>query len=271
MGLFAMILAYQFLPRTWRKKKQPSRLQALAPPKPTPSRTRSRFHTLVTIFKPKGQTTTNGQEDTSRGHRVLHSFHLTPERRKQRDRLREKFATSHRLNLDFQNLFPHPRSQSSPRTPRKMYSKIDDTDDSSQGLLKPDPAVISPWSPSEEVYLRTPPPLFKPFRSPISEPGTPPPLYPPPPAYVPGTPLRNNFTSQSDADEKKKRRDGIVDPFNNAVVQDSRNEDQRLMDEIQAVLEFTRSEEAVNESSFVIAEDNDADSDTWSNCSLSVV
>ncbi|KAM5540826.1 hypothetical protein V8D89_005470 [Ganoderma adspersum] len=82
-------------------------------------------------------------------------------------------------------------------TGRHNYKKLDDklySDWSNQTTYpteRPPEAIVSPWSPNERQYPYAP-------YSPISvrwlsdTPRTPPPLYPPPPAYLPEVPVRSD-------------------------------------------------------------------------------
>ncbi|KAI0326238.1 hypothetical protein GY45DRAFT_1364034 [Cubamyces sp. BRFM 1775] len=89
----------------------------------------------------------------------------------------------------------------SPHTPRsrRHYHKLTDSalyanwsNEEVYLTERPTSALISPWSPSEYEF----PYPIQTLRSPgamtsIDEPATPPPLYPPPPAYIPEIPLRS--------------------------------------------------------------------------------
>ncbi|EIW52427.1 uncharacterized protein TRAVEDRAFT_24626 [Trametes versicolor FP-101664 SS1] len=84
----------------------------------------------------------------------------------------------------------------SPFTPRntqsrRLYQKLNDTaysdwsNEESYRTERPISALISPWFPSEYEFP------YPSLHSPGLTPATPPPLYPPPPAYIPEVPLRS--------------------------------------------------------------------------------
>ncbi|PIL35127.1 hypothetical protein GSI_02916 [Ganoderma sinense ZZ0214-1] len=82
-------------------------------------------------------------------------------------------------------------------TGRRHYKKLDDklysdwSNEATYPTSRPPEAMVSPWSPNERQYPYAP-------YSPISvqwlsdTPRTPPPLYPPPPAYLPEVPVRSD-------------------------------------------------------------------------------
>ncbi|KAI0823986.1 hypothetical protein BC628DRAFT_466683 [Trametes gibbosa] len=78
---------------------------------------------------------------------------------------------------------------------RRLYQKLDDTtysdwsNEESYRTPRPASALISPWSPSEYEFPYLP--LHSPGFMLPREPSTPPPLYPPPPAYIPEVPMRS--------------------------------------------------------------------------------
>ncbi|KAH9850184.1 hypothetical protein C2E23DRAFT_887616 [Lenzites betulinus] len=78
---------------------------------------------------------------------------------------------------------------------RRLYQKLDDTaysdwsNEESYRTERPVSALISPWSPSEYEFPY--PSLHSPGFMSAKEPSTPPPLYPPPPAYIPEVPMRS--------------------------------------------------------------------------------
>ncbi|KAI0763537.1 hypothetical protein BD413DRAFT_580949 [Trametes elegans] len=105
-----------------------------------------------------------------------------------------------------------PRSPMSPSSPllskggrsHRLYQKLDDgpyTDWSNEETYhtgKPASALISPWSPSEYEFPY--PTLHSPgsdsvFASDPRTPCTPPPLYPPPPAYIREVPMRSPLSA----------------------------------------------------------------------------
>ncbi|EKM49793.1 uncharacterized protein PHACADRAFT_214316 [Phanerochaete carnosa HHB-10118-sp] len=199
LSLFVLIVTYQFLPR--RASSRPRAVSALAPPPPKPRplvvRIRTRCSTLLNSIFRKRQTPTT--EPAQPGHRTMRSFHLTPERRREREHNRLKFAKSLRIKIDLPP-FPHVSLSntpaSTPRPPKRAYSRMRDSDDGYECLLKPESTPHTPLTPHTPHTPRSPPdypsptsppPRFRPFASPMPFPGSPPPLYPPPPAYVPRT------------------------------------------------------------------------------------
>lgn len=84
----------------------------------------------------------------------------------------------------------------SPKTPTsRHYQQLDDPFYSEwaneapycRTTERPQDALISPWSPNEGQFPYYP---YAPALNSLSEPRTPPPLYPPPPAYLPEIPIR---------------------------------------------------------------------------------
>ena len=148
-----------------------------------------------------------------------------------------------------------------------------DGDEMYERLTKPDSVVISPWSPFGEGSPTTPPPRFKPFASPVTSPCTPPPLYPPPPAYVPGTPLRYSAIP-ADGDEKYKKRHALADPFADPFDEPGREETEEdpdtLMAEIQQIIEYSmhHEEPQAGEGAFVIGDGDEEDIGSLSECSV---
>ncbi|CDO72196.1 hypothetical protein BN946_scf184970.g48 [Trametes cinnabarina] len=79
---------------------------------------------------------------------------------------------------------------------RRLYQRLDDSlyaewsNEEVYRTERPSPALVSPWSPSE--YEFPSPSLHSPSTATSSEPATPPPIYPPPPAYDPEVPQRSH-------------------------------------------------------------------------------
>lgn len=234
VGLFVLVISYQFLPR---KPKPTSSLRALAPPPPKPkpflTRLRIRCTTLVKTLRPQPPPIPPPNVAQPGTHRPFRSFHLTPERRRQRDAIRKKFANSLRLNINVDRTFKDVKAAISPRTPGHSYKRMKEDEETYIPMLKPDPAVISPWSPSEYTFLQTPPPIFTASPGPMS----------PPPAYDPNTPLRGTFnrdappaipvtatTLESSSQLSVSASDSDRTP----------HEVQNLIQEVQSVIEFTR-------------------------------
>ncbi|CAL1713654.1 unnamed protein product [Somion occarium] len=192
--LFALVTAYQFIPR---RRKPPSRNHALfTPSRPKKPTFLQRLHTYCSTFlqKFKGKPKPNAGINPTERRGRLRSFYLPDERQRKREQIKQKFATSLRLNLHTphipKNPFHSPTSSPPLRPSRRyaVYTQLYDDDEGSNRPVKPASALISPWSSNEEDF----PPLH-PFRSPLpmdEVPATPPPLFPPPPVYVPETPLR---------------------------------------------------------------------------------
>ena len=165
---------------------------------------------------------------------------------------------------------------STPRTPagRRHYKQLDDSkysdwaNEPSYRTERPQDAFISPWSPNEGEF-----PYYTPRYSPgfkaFSEPQTPPPLYPPPPAYLPAIPMR---CSGSGSTPSTPTRSGASrSPFQTSeppvspIVSSLRHEIdgaigswQPDIEDVRAALAETRGEDR---SMFVIA--NDTGSDEW--------
>ena len=234
VGLFVLVISYQFLPR--KPKPSPS-LRALAPPPPKPkpllTRLRTRCTTLVKTLRPQPPPIPPPNVAQPGAHRPLRSFHLTPERRRQRDAIRKKFANSLRLNINVDRTFKDVKAAISPRTPKHSYKRMKEDEESHIPMLKPDPAVISPWSPSEYAFLQTPPPIFTASPGPMS----------PPPAYDPNTPLRGTFNRDA---PPATSATPIALPLSSQLSVSASDlgrtphEVQSLIEEVQSVIEYTR-------------------------------
>ncbi|KAI0699203.1 hypothetical protein BC835DRAFT_1412667 [Cytidiella melzeri] len=256
LGLFALVISYQFLPR---RQKPLSALGALAPPPPKskPFLVKLRAHctTLLDRLMQK-PTTLTPDHDTRRPstHRTLRSFHLSRERRRQREALRQKFSSTLRLDLNLQHRFRANKNQDSPKMTPFPYERMKDDVESQMTLLKPDMAVISPWSPSEEFYPHTPPPKFAASSGPTT----------PPPAYAPNTPLRGNFhhagavtSTTTEHRERQQAAQSVSSPEHRMS-----DDVQSLIAEVQAVIEYTREwAHQVSSDPFVIGDEDDVDSD----------
>ena len=267
-----MVVAYQFIPR--RKRTKSPALAALAPPPPAPrpllTRIRTRCTTVLTAFSHKRHPSPEEGRTQQPGHRTLRSFHLTPERRRERESTRKTFAKALRLDLkiDIPAAFSHDRSPAaSPCPPKRAYARMKEADDMCESLVKQSDA--SSWYPADDFYPRTPPPRFKASASPVTSPRSPPPLYPPPPAYVPTTPIRSGPMS-STADYTQRRTEA-VDPFDDsAKIDDEGKEDSTsLMREIDEVIRLTMSDiRQRHEDPFVIEDGGDEETGSLSECSL---
>ncbi|OJT12980.1 hypothetical protein TRAPUB_10457 [Trametes pubescens] len=106
---------------------------------------------------------------------------------------RKRMAGLLHLNMGGSPDSPDTHSPFTPRSTksRRLYEKLDDTaysdwsNEESYRTERPISALISPWSPSEYEFP------YPSLCSPGMTPATPPPLYPPPPAYIPEVPLRS--------------------------------------------------------------------------------
>lgn len=167
--------------------------------------------------------------------------------------MRKKFASTLRLNVDIPANGTTSTEKGIPRTLAKgKYKRLDGDDESQIGLLKPDMAVLSPWSPSEEYYPSTPPPAFGATPSPIS----------PPPAYIPRTPLRSNFHHRVfDLPIVPTRPSTPLSTTPVAAQESTGRSDvtKSLIEEVEAVIQYTRE---WAEDPFIVADDEDAKSDS---------
>lgn len=288
VGLFVLVCAYQFVPRKGKSRTTPTSSSVTSPSSNQPllARIGTRCTTFFTsrIHKRSPPPTTPAGSDTDHpSHRPLRSFHLTSQRKREREATRQKFAQSLRLKIDIPTLdnpfsrprTPTPGSSPAPRPPKSAYRRMRDSGDKEHLLSPsvPDSALLSPWSPSADGVPHTPPPKFKMFASPLPSPGTPPPLYPPPPAYVPGTPLRGALApAPPPDDERLKKRFGLVDPFDDAAKAEEGQEDaDTLMQEIHEIIQYTMGEEGRSRresDNFVIGEHDEDETGSLSECSI---
>ncbi|KAI9066032.1 hypothetical protein FKP32DRAFT_1756290 [Trametes sanguinea] len=125
----------------------------------------------------------------------------SPSRESPTSPTRKRMAGLFHLNLrNPPSLSPAGPSHKGGRSHR-LYQRLDDalysewSNEQTYRTDRPTPAFLSPWSPSEYEFPY--PTLHSPTATSSSEPGTPPPLYPPPPAYVPEVPLRSPGSSPS--------------------------------------------------------------------------
>ena len=224
-----MVAAYQLLAQ---KRRVHPQLRAFAPPAPKPlplfARLRKHCTTFFNTGTPSASTQTRSDEEKAfKTHRSLRSFHLfnSNEKRGCDDTPRR---TPLRLSMGFMSSnskAPRPRPRpSSWRTSwfpsayththsHHSYSQLDVKDSDLLNLVRPDAAVLSPWSPLEDNYPPTPASPTPRLRSFLlrgagggtagSEPGTPL-LSPPPAAYLntttqrPTTPLRPTRPARPD-------------------------------------------------------------------------
>lgn len=197
MGLFALVVSYQLLPR--RREQPLSSLHALAPSQsqtlPLLTRLRTRCGAFLrTVRRTPGSSSLDEQP---RAHLKLHSLSLIPDRRRHKEAMQQTFKSTLRLNVELPGNNPF-KEQVHARTPTHTYKRLQDDE---ERLLKPDIAVISPWSLSDKLYPPTPPPIFTATAGPSS----------PPPAYYPSTPLRDSF--QSRGCDSPTTRDRPPTPF----------------------------------------------------------
>ncbi|OSC98010.1 hypothetical protein PYCCODRAFT_1461571 [Trametes coccinea BRFM310] len=124
----------------------------------------------------------------------------SPSRESHTSPTRKRMAGLFHLNLrtpshDHPTLSPLSSPSHKGGRSHRLYQRLDDSlysdwsNEQTHRTDRPLPAFLSPWSPSEYEFPY--PTLHSPTGTSSSEPGTPPPLYPPPPAYVPEVPLRS--------------------------------------------------------------------------------
>lgn len=269
-----MILAYQVL--LPRKRKLSPQLRALAPPpaKPLPLIRRIRMHcnTLLTRPKRRAPSAENGGR-----HRTLRSLHLnTPERKGRRQEMRSRFAGPLRLDLNFPS-FPKSRPvpfyasdpfrSASPHDYKHFYSRMHDAEEYDR-LVRPDSAVISPWSPFEDILSPEDVPQSHSSIPCGTAPGTPSSLSPLPSAYLHGTPIRYGFPRVASTDCSSPTRGSLTSHASPMMVAEDVDtvDTNMLIEEIERVLEYTRdwAQEDEQIGSFVIGEDEDMDYETVS-------
>ncbi|RDX48875.1 hypothetical protein OH76DRAFT_1418839 [Lentinus brumalis] len=161
---------------------------------------------------------------------------------------------------------------STPRTPtgRRHYKQLDDSkysewaNEPAYRTERPKDAFISPWSPNEGdfPYYAT---RYSPGFKTLSEPQTPPPLYPPPPAYLPETPIRGSGSTPPTPTRSQTTPASwkIHEPPVSPIVSSLRNEIDGAIgswevQDLRAALAETRGED---NSMFVVS--NDTGSDEW--------
>ena len=282
-----MVVSYQLFGRKRKPAPLPA-LRALAPPPPKPLplfiRIRKRCTTLFTTIQSKLSGSTPSSDTQGRRHRTLRSFHLpTPfhnshhrHPRYPRASTDEKTPSSHRPTLS--TFFSTHTSSSHPK---RAYTRLDDDKDELMGLVRPDPAVLSPWSdsPLEDAYPPTPTSPTPKLRSFLlrganggSPPGTHAPLSPLPPAYLNSTPQRPGARPRLDVSAATLSPQGgggsestlpsptlVGDEMDIADGGDVEKETKKLIEEIQQVLEFTRDRatDGAHLGSFVIADEEE--------------
>jgi len=172
--------------------------------------------------------------------------------------MRQKFKSTLRLNVDLPFNGRPLKEKGPPRTPTRTYKRLKEDEESQIGLLKPDTALLSPWSPSEEYYLRTPPPRFTATPGPST----------PPPAYVPNTPLRANFHHRDLGPPISPTKPDRLSPIPSLLIpetgtQGETGSTQSLIEEVQAVIEYTRDWARQSSSDpFVVANEDDEDAES---------
>ncbi|KAJ3534486.1 hypothetical protein NM688_g7129 [Phlebia brevispora] len=258
--LFGMILAYQVL---LPSKRTPSRgPRALAPPTPKrlPFLTRIRAHCttfLTSLYSRFHSKPSDTGESSSGRRRMLRSFHLgNPERARQREKMRHRFASALRLNFNFVS-----HSDGASRRTYKGFSPLVDDVEECKFLMRPDSAVISPWSPFEDCLSPEQISGMRPLFLDSALPSTPSPLSPLPPAYLQSTPIRSRFRQMSDAGDDSPRRNVSSTPTSPTLVDEELDivDCKTLMEEVEQVLEYTRnwSEEDEQSCTFVVGEDDE--------------
>ena len=264
VGLFTLITAYQFIPRT-KKKPLPRGRHALFAPKPKPTlfqRIRTRCSTFIQKLKPKSKSTDPESLKTTDRRKRMRSFLLPDERQRKRDEIKERFATSLRLKVDpsspSRSKFNLHSPFTTPLRPSRryaVYTQLRDEGGVANTPTTPASAVMSPWSSNEEEF-----PHVDPFRDPprtADHLKTPPSLHPLLPVYVPETPLRGI---------------GGMSDFPPVRVHNSNNSDEltseALIDVVTIMIkQQDELEKPEAENPFVIAEEDEWDSSTESDYS----
>jgi len=278
LGLFILVVVYQLVPCLHRKKP-PANVRTRIPVAPPPERKFSPariFSKCVTFHKPSkpavGPTPPEVQT-----HKSLRSLHLPSHWKEKRSRrtAREKFATR-RLGL----YIPSPADIFPSRTARdrRHFTQLDEslysgqTRNASSHTEKPAAALMSPWSPREQdfPYSSAPTPSQWMGGGWISD--SPPP-FSPPPAYVPGTPIRGGAASvQKPSYFARDDRTAI----SQHVGPPAPNDNQNAIDLSGVVVVQPRSIEP-SSNVFVISDDMDCFSDTssrsstWSSRTVEIV
>lgn len=258
VSLFSIVTAYQFI---GRKRKPSPTIRSLAPPPPKPTPLLIRLRTSCTTFFSSLFSRTQPAPDQRQPgtHRTMRSFHLTSERRQQREAMRKRLASTLRINVDLplrRNTATLDEKKSPGLLGRARYKRLDGDEESQAGLLQPDTALLSPWSPSEEYYSNISPARFCTTPGPVS----------PPPAYMPSTPQRGTFRHRASDWSTDPPTPSTLSPTTPITPLDGSggtDATTSLIAEVEEVIQFTK-EWADNP--FVVADgdDDDAKSDASS-------
>ncbi|KAH9891904.1 hypothetical protein C8Q73DRAFT_94245 [Cubamyces lactineus] len=167
---------------------------------------------------------------------------------------------------------------SSPRTPRsrRHYHKLKDiaqyanwSNEEVYLTERPTSALISPWSPSEYEFPYPIQALCSPTAmTSVDQPGTPPPLYPPPPAYIPEIPLRSpgsTPTSPARPEHTTRWAPAPVPPISPTA----RGLDQQITEDLETwvlLRQSLRAAEHEDNGVFVISDETEDDTDSGGAC-----
>ncbi|KAI0931013.1 hypothetical protein AcV7_005040 [Taiwanofungus camphoratus] len=271
LSLFTLVVGYQLL-SCMHKKPPPAQRRNLVlvpPARRRPSLLRTirnvfnRFHTFIGNLKPKFRPVHDTQTGSLQKRKALRFLHLPTQRQRNRRQTREKFATRLRLNIPK----PSPFETSSPHqlTNQWHYIHLEDGRHSEAVCRteKPPEAVMSPWSPREQDYpYPTSPTAWQWSQwNGGGDSDTPLPSSPPP-AYVPGTPLRCGFTAI--------HRDSALQNIDNGPSLGDRDvtKEKEMVDLSEIVSLEPRPRASLtheaSESVFVISDDLDSDWDSSS-------
>ncbi|KZT12184.1 uncharacterized protein LAESUDRAFT_809026 [Laetiporus sulphureus 93-53] len=266
--LFLLVITYQLIPRLHHKVPARNSIGVLPAPKARAGHRLSLFGRIGALFSRlillfiSGSKTGATTAPASERHKSFHSFHLSSQQRRDGKSTGETFSTRLRLKLHIlpatDLLSPRPLGD------HKHYRKLDDNKDCYTQM--PKKAVMSPWSPREQDFpyssVPTPSSLSKaPWG--FDEP----PPFSPPPAYVPGTPIRYALSPTSSA-VPSPLRDGT----DHREIRESMHEAIDLSEVV--VVEPSRPEGQTPAGAFVISDDMDSFSDTssissvWSSCTF---
>ncbi|KAI0076734.1 hypothetical protein K474DRAFT_1662607, partial [Panus rudis PR-1116 ss-1] len=209
--LFTIVLSYQFLPRKRSAAPHVNKFTSKQPEKPSLLR---RLRTQCTTFLPffsnyrrkRPATTSHAAISTGEGRR-LRPLYLPEDKKRKREMMKQKFATTLRINVNVPDLVKNPFAPSRPPlrpTRNKRYGVyVPHTESEYTHLTQPEEAVLSPWSVREEEYPyadyepETRRPLYF-YSNGQNSLITPPPLSTPKPVFVADSPLRSAGKAQFD-------------------------------------------------------------------------
>ncbi|KAJ8496263.1 hypothetical protein ONZ51_g1221 [Trametes cubensis] len=171
--------------------------------------------------------------------------------------------------------FLPPSSPSTPRS-RRHYHKLQDSmqyanwsNEEVYLTERPTSALISPWSPSEYEFpypvqtLRSPQTMTS-----LDEPSTPPPLYPPPPAYIPEIPLRSPGSTPASpmCPEHATREASALAPPTSPIARGLEQQITRDLETWVLLRESLRDAEREDDGVFVITDETEDDTDSGCLC-----